>query len=159
ARALTTLPDLLEVSGNSGVRLVSLLGTSLLVLRWARVTAERKKIRDRALAEQVKSFCFANRPGVGSYGPFARLAGSAGGRWSLPRLRAATAAALQADIALKTTRISDEAGVVTDLVLSLAASRVKRAAAVVATLLVLWLGVRPAGAQASLLPTSPRFKD
>ncbi|HEY4100510.1 MAG TPA: DNA polymerase III subunit delta [Gemmatimonadales bacterium] len=159
ARALTTLPDLLEVSGNSGVRLVSLLGTSLLVLRWARVTAERRKIRDRALAEQVKSFCFANRPGVGSYGPFAQLAGAVVGRWPLARLRAATAATLQADVALKATRISDEAGVVTDLVLSLAASRIKRAATVATLLLLLVLGIRPASAQAALLPTSPRFRE
>ncbi|HEY3935386.1 MAG TPA: DNA polymerase III subunit delta [Gemmatimonadales bacterium] len=158
ARALTTIPELLQVSGNSGVRLVSLLGTSLLVLRWARITAERKRIRDRALAEQVKSFCFANRPGVGSYGPFAQLVGSIVGRWSLPRLRAATAAALQADIALKTTRISDEAGVMTDLVLSLATSRVKRAASLAALLLMLALAVRPVSGQAALLPASPRFQ-
>lgn len=128
-RALELLPRVLALSGVSGVKLVTLLGTSLLILRWGRATAEAKKIRDRALAEQVKNFCFRARPGgVGSYPPFAALVGQVVGRWSLPRLRTAIAATLAADAALKSTTISDEGGIVTDLVLLLATSRARKAA-------------------------------
>ena len=128
AAALTLLPRLLDVTGNSGVKLATLLGSSLLVLRWARATAEARKIRDRALAEAVKRLCFERRPGVGSYDPFARLVAEVAGRWSLPRLEAAVASTLTADTSLKSTTISDEAGVLTDLILTLAASRAKKAA-------------------------------
>lgn len=128
ARAIALVPQVLALSGVSGVRLVTLLGTSLLLLRWGRATAEAKKIRDRALAEPVKSLMFRTRPNVGSYPPFASLVGEVVGRWSLPRLRAAIAATLAADAALKSTTISDEGGIVTDLVLMLATSRVRKAA-------------------------------
>lgn len=128
AAAVTLLPRILDVSGNSGVKLVTLLGSSLLVLRWARATAEARKIRDRALAEAVKRLCFERRPGVGSYDPFTRLVAEVAGRWSLPRLEAAVASTLTADASLKSTTISDEVGVLTDLILTLAASRAKKAA-------------------------------
>ncbi|MEO5799172.1 MAG: DNA polymerase III subunit delta [Gemmatimonadales bacterium] len=128
AAAVTLLPRILDVSGNSGVKLVTLLGSSLLVLRWARATAEARKIRDRALAEAVKRLCFERRPGVGSYDPFTRLVAEVVGRWSLPRLEAAVASALTADASLKSTTISDEVGVLTDLILTLAATRAKKAA-------------------------------
>ena len=50
------------------------------------------------------------------------------GRWPLLRLREAIAAALDADIALKNTTISDESGILTDLVLTLGATRAKQVA-------------------------------
>lgn len=128
ARALALVPRVLSLGGVSGVRLVTLLGSSLLVLRWGRAIAEAKKIRDRALAEQVKSFLFRMRPQVGSYPPYAALVGEVVGRWSATRLRAAVAATLAADAALKNTTISDDGGIVTDLVLTLAASRARKAA-------------------------------
>ncbi len=128
AHALALVPQVLSLSGVSGVKLATLLGSSLLVLRWGRATAEAGKIRDRALAEQVKSFLFRVRPSVGSYPPFASLVGEVVGRWSLPRLRSAIAATLAADAALKSTTISDEGGIVTDLVLTLVTSRTRKAA-------------------------------
>ncbi|HEX3926922.1 MAG TPA: DNA polymerase III subunit delta [Gemmatimonadales bacterium] len=128
ARALSLVPRLLETSGTSGVRLVTLLGSSLLLLAWARTTAEERRLRDRALAEAVKRLCFTARPGVGSYDPAARLIAEVAGRWPIARTRAAIAATLAADVALKNTTISDEAGIVTDLVLTLAASRIQKAA-------------------------------
>ena len=129
ARAMTLLPRLLETTGTSGVKLASLLGTSLIVLRWARATAERQKIRDAALAARVKSdLLFKTRPGVGSYDPVARLMGQVVGRWSPKRISAAIHATLLADMALKNTTISDEAGIMTDLVLTLGASRSRKAA-------------------------------
>lgn len=128
AAATALVPRLLEVSGTSGVKLVTLLGSSLLVLRWARATAEQRKIRDRALAEAVKRLCFGVRPGVGSYDPFTRLVAEVVGRWSLPRLERAIAATLAADAALKSTTISDEDGVLVDLILTLATTRARKAA-------------------------------
>lgn len=128
AAALTVLPHLLDVSGNSGVKLATFLGSSLLVLRWARATAGARKIRDRPLAEAAKRLCFERRPAVGSYEPFTRLVAEVVGRWSLPRLERAVASTLAADASLKNTTISDESGVLTDLILTLAASRAKKAA-------------------------------
>lgn len=127
--AIRLVPRLLETTGNSGVRLVSLLGTSFIALRWARATAEDdKKARGSNLAERVKKLCFDARPQVGSYGPFANLIAEVTPRWTQPRLQAAIAATLAADIALKGTTISDETGIVTDLVLTLATTASRKAA-------------------------------
>jgi DNA polymerase III subunit delta len=129
SRALSLVPKLLETTGVSGVKLVTQLGTSLLVMRWARATAERNKSRGPALAKTVKfELLFKARPGVGSYDTFAALIGETVGRWSHSRLTTAIAAVLHADAALKGTTISDEGGTVTDLVLALATSRAKKAA-------------------------------
>jgi hypothetical protein len=49
-------------------------------------------------------------------------------RWTQPRLQAAIAATLAADIALKGITISDETGIMTDLVLTLATTASRRAA-------------------------------
>lgn len=127
-RAVTLLPRLLETSGVSGVRLVTLLGSSLLLLGWARAMAERKRLRGEALARTVTDLCFRVRPAVGSYGPAAHLVAEVAAHWPARRIRGAIAAALAADMALKNTGVSDETGIVTDLVLALAASRLERAA-------------------------------
>jgi DNA polymerase-3 subunit delta len=126
--AARLLPRLLEQTGTSGVRLVMLLGSSLLALQWGRATAEAKRIKGPALAQAVKSLCFECRPMVGSYDPFARLIGEVVGRWSLARIDRAVRATLAADVALKSTTISGEEAILTDLVLALAASRSRKAA-------------------------------
>lgn len=129
ARALSLLPKLLETTGVSGVKLVTQLGSSLVVMRWARATAERTKSRGPALAKTVKfELLFKARPGVGSYDTFASVVGETVGRWSQVRLTTAIAAVLHADVSLKGTTISDEGGTVTDLVLALAISRARKAA-------------------------------
>ncbi len=128
ATAIRLVPRLLETTGNSGVSLVSLLGTSFITLRWARATAEETKARGSTLAERVKKLCFDVRPRVGSYGPFAALIADVTPRWSQPRLQAAINATLAADIAIKTTTISDETGIMTDLVLTLATTASRKAA-------------------------------
>jgi DNA polymerase-3 subunit delta len=130
SRALTLVPKLLEMTGVSGVSLVSTLNVSLLVMRWARgVAAENKQLRGGALATRVKTdLLFKARPRIGSYDPFARLVGDVVAHWPPVRLATATAALLHADIALKNTMISDAEGIVTDLVLTIAASRARKAA-------------------------------
>lgn len=127
-RASAILPRVLEQSGVSGVRMVMVLGGSLLMMQWARAEAERRKRKGRALAGDVKSCCFEVRPMVGNYLSFAALAGEVVGRWSLPRLARAVRAAHAADVALKSTTISDDEGILTDLMLALAASRTRKAA-------------------------------
>lgn len=128
ATAVRVLPRVLEQSGVSGVRLLLTLGASLLVLQWARDTAESRRIRGRAVADAVKQLLFQTRPLVGNYTAFAGTVAEVVGNWPLPRITAAVQAALAADVALKSTTISDEEGVVTDLLLALAATRTKKAA-------------------------------
>ncbi len=126
--ATAMLPRILSQSGISGVQLAILLGTSLLLMQWTRATAEARRLRGPSLANAVRSFCFEARPRVGSYGPFSELVASHAGAWPLERCRAAVRAALAADVALKSTTVSDEEGVLLDLVLSIAASRARKAA-------------------------------
>ncbi len=121
--AVALTPSLLALSGQSGVKLVTTLGSSLLVLRWARATARARQVRGGALASAVRQLCFSTRPAVGSYPPFADLVAEVVGAWPDQRLRGAIEATLQADIALKSTTVSDESGIVTDLLIALAAGR------------------------------------
>ena len=65
---------------------------------------------------------------VGSYGPFAALVGEVVGRWSEARIAAAVQATLAADVALKSTTISGDEGILTDLTLALASTRKSKAA-------------------------------
>jgi DNA polymerase-3 subunit delta len=129
ARAVKLIPRLLETPGVSGVKLVTALGTSLVALQWTRAIAERDRVRDAALTARIKNdLLFKARPNVGSYDLVAKLFAQVVGRWPLLRLREGIAAALDADIALKNTTISDEGGILTDLVLTLGASRAKQVA-------------------------------
>jgi DNA polymerase-3 subunit delta len=128
AAASTMLPRLLDQSGVSGVQLVFTLGASLIVLQWARAVARRRDLRGRPLINAVKQCCFDTRPLVGSYGPFADLIGGVVAEWPMRRVAVAVRAALAADVALKSTTISTEEGILTDLVLTLAASRIRKAA-------------------------------
>ncbi|MGH7582663.1 MAG: DNA polymerase III subunit delta [Gemmatimonadales bacterium] len=129
SRALALVPRLLETSGVSGVNLVQLLGGALLVLRWARAVFDERGGRGGALATQIRNdLLFKVRPRVGSYDALARISAEVAPAWPAMRLRAATRAALDADIALKNSTISDQAGIVSDLVLALAISATRRAA-------------------------------
>lgn len=126
--ATESLPRILEQSGVSGVRLLFTIGASLLVLKWARATAEARRIKGRPLADQVKQMMFSTRPMVGNYVSFSSTVADVVGRWSLRRINAAMEATLTADIALKNTTISDEEGILTDLVLTLGSGRKQKAA-------------------------------
>jgi len=129
ARALRLLPRLLETSGNTAVSLVALLGTSLLVLRWARLTARKQNLRGTALAGRIKTgLLFPMRLRVGSYDTFAAMIAGVVEQWPLSRLKPASRAALEADLALKNTTISTPEGIMTDLVLAIAATGSKPAA-------------------------------
>lgn len=121
-RALAMLPHVLEQSGVSGVKLVSLLGASLVGLGAMRVIHDRGT-RGRALAAAGFDLLKRTRAAVGPWGDTVSLWTSSAAAWPLPRVRAAVRAARAADLALKSTTISDEQGTLTDLVLGVAFAR------------------------------------
>jgi len=121
SRTLELTGRVLEQSGMSGVKMITALGTSLVGLKLARAHYDRGTrggALERILMERFRQV----RPfGLGDWKQVARNWGRWAEAWSGARLSAALRATLETDMALKGTRISDEAGVVTDLVLRLAA--------------------------------------
>ncbi len=126
--ATAILPQILEQTGISGVRLLFTLGASLIALQWARHAAKQRGLRGNALTSAVRQLCFDTRPMVGSYGPFAEIVSEVVGQWPARRIALAVRLTLAADVSLKSTTISTEEGIVTDLMLTLAASRPRKAA-------------------------------
>jgi hypothetical protein len=116
------LPHVLEQSGVSGVKLVSLLGASLVGLGAMRALHD-KGTRGRALAASGFDLLKRTRAAVGPWGDTVARWTSCAAAWPTPRIRAAVRAALIADQALKSTTISDERGILTDLVLAIAYAR------------------------------------
>jgi DNA polymerase-3 subunit delta len=122
ARALAMLPHVLEQSGASGVKLVSLLGASLVGLGAMRAMHDQGT-RGRALAAAGFDLLKRTRASVGPWGDTVSRWTACSAAWPPPRIRAAVRAALVADQALKSTTISDERGILTDLVLTLSFAR------------------------------------
>jgi DNA polymerase-3 subunit delta len=119
-RAATLLPSVLAQPGVSGVKLVTLIGTALVGLGIARAHYDRG-LRASALEEAVVKGLFSSRPfGLLGYKEEARRWIQWAPHWPVARIRAALKAARDADEALKSTTISDECGVLTDLVLRMA---------------------------------------
>ena len=123
ARAIPMIGPVLDQSGMSGVKMVSTLATSLIGLCLARPHYDRG-LRDRALQQKIMTTLLSVRPfGLGDW----RLESEKWSKWvpawTMARLGAALRAALKADLALKNTRISDEQGVITDLVLQVTEHR------------------------------------
>ncbi|MCL4865584.1 MAG: DNA polymerase III subunit delta [Gemmatimonadales bacterium] len=118
-RAAAMLPHLLGQSGNSGVRLVITLGQLLVGTALARALRDEGK-RGRTLESAVFDALKRSRMWGFDY----RTAASQWSRWSeawtMPRLQAGIQAAIETDMALKATTLSDEAGLVADLVMRLA---------------------------------------
>lgn len=116
-RAVTLLPSVLAQPGMSGVKLVTHLGTALIGLSIAR-SLHDKGLRSRGLEDAIFRALLQNRPnGLLGYREEANSWSRLAAKWPASRLRAALKAALEADEALKSTTISDERGVLTDLVL------------------------------------------
>lgn len=120
--AVSLVGPLLDQPGNSGVKLAGVLGTTLVGVGVARSYLDRGQ-RGRALDEAV--FRAIQRCRV-----FGLLSWSEeksrwirwAPRWPAKRVTGALRAVLAADIALKGTTISDERGILTDLVLRMATS-------------------------------------
>jgi len=119
-RAAPMIGPLLDQSGVTAVRLVSLLGTSLVGVGLARSHYDRR-VRaaglERLLLDRLRQLRIFGLPDWKAES--ARWAGWAAA-WSADRVRDGLRAARDADQALKDTTISDERGILTDLVLRLA---------------------------------------
>ncbi len=119
ARALRLTRPVLEQAGMSGVRMVAALGTALLGVQLARGHYDRN-LRGASLERMVFERIQQLRLwGLGDWKEVARDWARWAESWPVSRLRAALRAALEADQALKGTRVSDDAAVVLDLVLRL----------------------------------------
>lgn len=109
----------LAQGGMSGVRIVTALGTALVGTALARAELDRGTTVGR-LVDAVFRHLLAARPfGLRSYKVEATQWAEWGSRWKAPELRHALRLTLLADQALKTSGVSDDAGILRQLVLSL----------------------------------------
>jgi DNA polymerase III subunit delta len=116
-RAASLLPAILAQPGVSGVKLLTTLGTALVGLGIARAHYDRG-LRGRSLEAAVLKSLLSVRPfGLLGYKEEAGRWSSWAPRWPSRRIRAALRAARDTDQALKDTTISDDRGLLTDLVL------------------------------------------
>ena len=120
ARAAQLVEPVLEQAGMSGVKILSLLGTHLVGTAVARAERDRGANPAR-LPDVVFRQLLAARPyGLRGYKEEAANWSRWSGLWSAAELSQALRAALAADNALKTATVSDDRGIVTQLVLGFA---------------------------------------
>ena len=120
ARAAQLVDPVLEQAGMSGVKILSLLGTHLVGTAVARAERDRGAPAPR-LPDLVLRQLLAARPyGLRGYKEEAAHWSRWSDLWSAAELRNALRAALAADNALKTATVSDDRGIVTQLVLGFA---------------------------------------
>ncbi len=117
-RATALLAPVLSQSGVSGVRLVALLGSTLVGVGLGRTLYDQRK-RGRALESALFNAIRKARLWGIDYKETARLWSQWADRWPAPRIREALRHTRWADEALKSTTISTELGILTDLVLRL----------------------------------------
>ncbi len=127
ARAAQLVEPVLEQAGMSGVKIISLLGTHLVGTALARSERDRG-VHVARLPDTLYRQMQGVRPyGMRSYKDEAARWTAWSGLWTARELGHSLRAALAADNALKTATVSDDRGIVTQLVLGFAAT--KRAAA------------------------------
>jgi len=107
----------LSQSGMSGVRVVMALGTALVGTALARAELERGTPAGRLESVVFRHILAARPAGLAGWKPAAAQWAGWARRWSLADLRTALRRTLAADRALKSTRLSRDAGIVTELVL------------------------------------------
>ena len=118
ADAARLLEPVLEQAGMSGVRMLTALGTALLGTALARAELDRVPPPPR-LESVILNELRAARPwGVGSWQDTAARWARCATLWSADELRAALHLALTADRALKSSTVSDERGILMQLVLA-----------------------------------------
>jgi DNA polymerase-3 subunit delta len=122
ARAAQLVEPVLEQAGMSGVKIVSLLGTHLVGTALARAERDRgANVGAGRLPDIVFRQLLATRPyGLRSYKEEAANWSGWSGHWTAGELGGALRAALAADNALKTATVTDDRGIVTQLVLGFA---------------------------------------
>lgn len=127
ARAAQLVEPVLEQAGISGVKILSLLGTHLVGTAVARAERDRGANPAR-LPDAVFRQLLAARPyGLRNYKEEAANWSRWSALWPAAELGTALRAALAADVALKTATVSDDRGIVMQLVLGFA--RMNREAA------------------------------
>ncbi len=127
-RALTLLRPVLDQSGISGVKLVSLLGTTLAGVVLARAHRD-KGTRAGALEGAILKSLYAARPfGLPEWKAEAARWARWSERWPASRLSSAIRVTLTTDQALKSTTLSDEQALLGELVMRLGVSRAERVA-------------------------------
>lgn len=109
----------LAQGGMSGVRVVTALGTALVGTALARAELDRGTAAARIVDAMFRHLLAARPFGLRSYKVEAAQWAEWGGRWSAPELRRALRLALSTDQALKGTGVTDDAGLLRQLVLSL----------------------------------------
>src|SRR6266545_3081662 len=120
ARAAQLVGPVLEQAGMSGVKIVSLLGTHLVGTSLARAERDRGANVAR-LPDIVFRQLLAARPyGLRGYKEEAAHWSGWSAHWTAGELNRALRAALAADNALKTATVSDDRGIMTQLVLGFA---------------------------------------
>src|SRR5437016_4426378 len=120
ARAAQLVEPVLEQAGMSGVRIVSLLGTHLVGTALARSERDRG-VHAARLPDTIYRQMQSVRPyGMRSYKEEAARWAAWSALWTARELDRALRAALAADNALKTATVSDDRGIVTQLVLGFA---------------------------------------
>ena len=119
AAAAQLVGPVLEQAGMSGVRMLSALGTALVGTALARAELDRDAQRRDRLEGALLSHLRAARPyGLGSWEQTALRWARWAGLWTAGELRSALRLALDADRALKSSTLTDEAGILEQLVLS-----------------------------------------
>lgn len=122
-RALMLCRRVLDQGGMTGVKMVTALGTSLVGVRLASAHYEkgaRAGTLERVLLERLRQI----RPfGIGDWKTATRHWSRWADTWPGHRARAGLRLTLEADVALKGTRVSEEAGVMVGLVLRLLNTR------------------------------------
>ena len=122
-RSTLSLEPVLEQAGMNGVRVVSLLGTHLVGMALARAERDRGSVA-RRMTDTVFRHLLAARPyGLRNYREEAAHWSEWSAYWTAAELSGALRAALAADTALKTAKVSDDRGIVTQLVLGFAAPK------------------------------------
>jgi len=119
ARAARLVEVVLAQPGMSGVRMVSALGTALVGVALARAELDRGTPRAHLADTLVRHLLSARPFGLRSYKIEAGQWAEWGERWSAADGRRALCLALTTDRALKSSGISDEAGLVRQLVLAM----------------------------------------
>jgi len=117
-QAVTLLPSVLAQAGVSGVKLVTALGTALVGLGIARAHYDRG-LRGRSLEAAVMKSLLSVRPFGMTYKDEASSWSRWAPNWPNRRIRSALRLARDTDMALKNTTVSDERGLMTDLVLQI----------------------------------------
>ena len=119
ARAISLVDRQLEQSGMSGVKMATALGSALIGVQLARSKYDRGR-RGGSLETDLMSSLRTIRPfGISDWKSATRTWSRAAPQWPAARLRLAIRALVQADMALKGTRVADDTGTLTDLIFRL----------------------------------------